>query len=227
VEQAKKRLLSAFAKIYEEAEQAEKAHWDESGLSFNPDTHDEGSLAEAARDHGVVFYQMLSEMHERTRLSIVAGMYHHWDKSWRRFLVEQLRWPGLVPGPRTRRLLWRLESVKLETLLHAFGLDVRSFPDFLRLDAMRLVVKVFKHGEGASFDDLQKLYPSFVPPPLVGWVSTHPDDTNMRVTDTQLDEFARAIESFWRSVPYELTFDANAELQLPKEFERALRDDMA
>lgn len=225
VDQAKKRLLSRFGNISEEADQAEQEHWDASGQFFDPDFHDEGSLAEAARDHGVVFYQLLTEMRDRTRLSVVAGMYHHWDKRLRRFLVREMRWPGFVPGEHTRRALWKIDSAKLEAFLLALDLDVKSFPRFNRLDAMRIVVNVFKHGEGKSLDELRQLYPEFVP--LIGPLAPNvPDDTDMVVTDAHVEEFADAIEEFWRALPAELLFDASVELKVPDEIAKGLRKDV-
>jgi len=226
VHQAKERLLSTFGNISAEADAAADAHWEASGRNFHPDIHDEADQAEDAQNHGIMFYELLSDMHERTRLSIVAGMFHHWDKSWRRFLVEQLRFPGLVLGVHTRRAMWTMDSSQLEHLLEALGLKISTFPGYARLDAMRLVVNVFKHGEGKSMDDLRLAYPEFVPV-VDGWVRAFPDDTSMRVTDTHLDEFAEAIESFWLNVPRELNFDANVPLKLPKDLARARKKDLA
>ncbi|HHA2488319.1 TPA: hypothetical protein ACOENK_004108, partial [Stenotrophomonas maltophilia] len=72
VQQAKDRLLSRFGNISAEADAAAEAHWEESGRNFDPDIHDEGEQAEDAQNHGIMFYELLSEMHERTRLSVVA-----------------------------------------------------------------------------------------------------------------------------------------------------------
>lgn len=225
VEQAKNRLLSAFNNISEEADQAEQTAWEEGGRHFDPDYYDESMLAEAAINHGISFYQLLSEMHERTRLSVIAGMYHHWDKRFRRFLVRELRHPGLMPGLHTRRALWKIDSTKLEDFVRALGLDVRAFPSFPKIDAMRLVVNVFKHGEGKSLDDLRQLYPEYVPC-RHAW-QMHPDDTDMEVTDFHLDEFSDAIESFWRTLPKELVFDFSQDLDAPDEICKGYRKDTA
>lgn len=225
VEQAKTRLLSTFNNISAEADQAARDHWEASGRTFHPDYSDEGDLAEAAENHGIAFYQLLAEMHERTRLSVVAGMYHHWDKRFRRFLAREMRWPGLVPGEHTRRALWRIDSAKLEEFLRGLGLDIRTFPCFDRLDAMRLVVNVFKHGEGKSLDDLRRLYPEFVP--LAGPVATQClDDTDMVINDKHVGEFADAVEVFWRVLPAELVFDAGTDLYVPDEIAKGYRKDM-
>lgn len=225
VEQAKVRLLSQFANIEAEAEQAEVEHWESSGQSFNPEWDDPGCLAEAARDHGVEFYQLLSEMHGRTRLSVVAGMYHHWDKTFRRFLVREFRWPRLVIGDHTRRALWKLDSDKLERLLSAIGLDLSGMSCYPRIDAMRLVVNVFKHGEGRSLDELRQRYPQFLRVSAHGW--TFIDDTDLEVTDDHVEQFAAAIEQFWRELPSTVTFDKGAALAVPDEFGKAWNKDIA
>lgn len=225
VEQAKSRLLSQFANIEAEAEQAEAEHWEHSGQSFDPEWDDPGALAEAARDHGVELYQLLSDMHDRTRLSVVAGMYHHWDKTFRRFLVREFRWPGLVIGDHTRRALWKLDSAKLERLLAAIGLDLSCLACYPRIEAMRLVVNVFKHGEGRSLDELRQRYPEFLRASAHGW--SFIDDTDLEVTDDQVEQFAAAIELFWRELPSTVTFDEDAALDVPDEFEKAWNKDLA
>lgn len=224
VEQGKTRLLSQFANIEAEADQAEQQHWERSGRSFDPEWHDPGDLAEAARDHGMEFYQLLSDMHDRTRLSVVAGMYHHCDKTFRRFLVREFKWPRLVIGENTRRALWKIDSAKLEALLCALGLDLRQMSCYARLDAMRLVVNVFKHGEGKSLDDLHRLYPEFL---RAGFrVGSYYDDTDMVVTDVHVDAFAVAIEQFWLELPRELIFDDERALHVPPEFSKAWEKDL-
>lgn len=224
IEQAKNRLLSQFANIKAEADRAEAEHWGRSGHSFDPHWHDPSDLAEAARDHGVEFYQLLSEMHDRTRLSVVAGMYHRWDKTFRRFLVREFRWPKLVIGDHTRRALWKLDSIKLEHLLLAVGLNVRQLNCYPRMEAMRLVVNVFKHGEGGSLDSLRNFYPEFLRESPHHWDVS--DDTDMEVKDEHLDGFAAAIELFWRELPSTVTFDDDATLDIPNEFEKAWNKDL-
>lgn len=64
----------------------------------------------------------------------------------------------------------------LDRFLLTLGLDVSAFPGFDQLNAMRLVVNVYRHGEGKSLDDLRPIYPEFVP--LSGrFAPRDPDDT--------------------------------------------------
>lgn len=84
---------------------------------------------------------------------------------------------------------------------------------------MRLMVNVFKHGEGRSLDDLRKLYPEFLRERSHHWNVY--DDTDMEVTNEHVAGFAAAIESFWRELPPTVTFDGDAALDVPDEIEKA------
>ncbi|MBO9853563.1 hypothetical protein [Xanthomonas phaseoli] len=224
VEQAKKRLLSQFENISEEAERAQEERWQAANEYFDPEFHDMGDVAQAAFDYGVEFFQLLSDMHERTRLSVIAGMYHHWDKKWRHFLAHEMRWTVVI-GPHTRRAVFSLDAQDLEKLLLALGLNVRSFPNFERLDAMRLIANVYKHGEGKAMDYLRRLYPEFVP--MEGpFAPRFPDDSDLVVTDKHVDEFAAAIDEFWSALPLELTIDDDLSLNVPERFSGAFKKDL-
>ncbi|PPT84092.1 hypothetical protein XarzCFBP7410_09235 [Xanthomonas arboricola pv. zantedeschiae] len=224
VEQAKKRLLSQFENISEEAERAEEERWRAADEYLDPDFHDMGDVAQAAFDHGVEFFQLLSDMHERIRLSVIAGMYHHWDKTWRYFLAHELR-STVVIGQHTRRAVFSIDAQDLEKLLLALGLNVRSFPCFERLDAMRLIVNIYKHGEGKAMDDLRRLYPELVP--MEGpFEPRFPDDSDLVITDKHVDEFAVAIDEFWSALPSELVIDASQDLNAPERFGAAFTRDL-
>ena len=89
---------------------------------------------------------------------------------------------------------------------------------------MRLVVNVFKHGEGKSLDELRQHYPEFLRSSSNGWELS--DDTDMELSDSHVDEFAEAIELFWRELPPSVTFD-EANLDVPDEFGKAWKKDVA
>src|SRR5437868_2508040 len=80
VEQARKRLLSRFDDIEADADRAAEEWLEQSGQHFDADRHDPCDFYEAANDVGIEFYGLLSDMREQTRLSVVAGMFHEWDK---------------------------------------------------------------------------------------------------------------------------------------------------
>lgn len=80
VEQAGKRLLSQFQNIEEESDKYADEWLEKVGQHFDPERDDPCAFAEKANDEGIEFYQMLTDMQNRTRLSVVAGMFHEWEK---------------------------------------------------------------------------------------------------------------------------------------------------
>src|SRR5690606_18906531 len=91
VDQARARLLSRFENIDEEADRASNAWVEARSEYFDPDIHDPSEIYDGAFDAGLQLYDLLSDMRERTRLSVVAGMYHEWDKQFRGWVTNEVR----------------------------------------------------------------------------------------------------------------------------------------
>ena len=228
VDQARKRLLSQFENMETEADQAAEEHLEKMSIHFNPDSNDPSDFYEAAHDKGIEFYQLLSDMHEATRLSVVAGMFHQWDKKLREWIVREMRhWHH---GENATKAIWKADAPAIMDFLVAFGFNVKELPSYRRLDAMRLVVNVFKHGNGGSLDELKKLFPEFISDPF-GEGGDHQlllhysDHTNLTVSDAHLDQFSEAILDFWKGVPKAIFLPE--EWNAPKWFEKAVLKDRA
>ncbi|WP_031597230.1 hypothetical protein [Ferrovum myxofaciens] len=227
IEQARKRLLSQFENIGAEADRAAEEHLAKMSVRFNPNIHDGSEFYETAHDKVIEFYQLLSDMHETTRLSVIAGMFHQWDKKLRDWIVREMHhWHH---GENAARSIWKAEVPEIMRLLVAFGFNVKSLPSYERLDAMRLVVNVFKHGNGRSFDELKESFPEFISNPLGGdgdcqFLFHYLDHTDMKVTDAHLDQFSEAILDFWKDVPKEIFL--SEELNTPKWFEKEFQKDL-
>ena len=226
VEQARKRLLSQFENIEAEADKAEEEHLEKMSIHFNPDKHDPSDFYEAAHDKGIEFYQLLSDMHENTRLSVIAGMFHQWDKKLRDWIVREMHhWHH---GENATGAIWKADVPAIMDFLVAFGFNVKVLPFYDRLDAMRLVVNVFKHGNGRSLDELKESFPEFIPDPLGGgeeqrFLYSFLDHSDLKVTDAHLDQFSESILEFWMAVPKEIFLVE--EVDVPKWFEKAFLKD--
>jgi hypothetical protein len=77
----------------------------------------------------------------------LAGMFHQWDKTIREYLVRELNHD--------------FDNEKIEKLVgmhirgcaqyfSQFGWDVQALPFYPKLDALQLIVNVYKHGNGRS-----------------------------------------------------------------------------
>ena len=207
VDQAKKRLLDQFTDdaISEEADRAEKQSYVRRGQYFDPDRDDPADSTEAAYHDGVWRYQLMIELRDNVRLSIVAGFFHEWEKNLRQWLVDEVRhWHY---GEEARNAVWNKNLSDLFDLLESFGWSLKSAPYFADLDACRLVVNVYKHGDGPSLGELANTYPRLLEHPLeamrgqVGQKWFAPSYEHLKISDQDLENFSAAIQSFWRDFP--------------------------
>lgn len=86
VEQAKKRLLSKFQNKEEEADAYGKKWLEDAGQVFDPDRHDPSDFYEQSFEESYEFYNLLENMERNTLFSVIAGMYHEWDKQFRKMV---------------------------------------------------------------------------------------------------------------------------------------------
>lgn len=226
VDQARSRLLSQFQNIDADADKAAEDWLEAQSCNFDPDRHDPGDFYERANDVGVEFYQLLDNMHERTRLSVVAGIYHEWDKGFRQWTSDEIRrW---YRGENVLSKIWTVDFGRLAELFASLGWDIRNKSYFSKLNSCRLVVNVFKHGDGTSFAELKQHNPEYLDNPFQsfdGYFSDvkHLGHTSLKVNDEQIQEFSEAIIAFWMDVPEQIVDSSLA--SLPKWFDDAVRSD--
>jgi hypothetical protein len=228
VDQARRRLLSQFENIESEAEKASEEWLERNNNRFDPDRHDPSDFYEAASNAGIEFYGLLSDMRNQTWLSVVAGMFHEWDKQLRQWLVREIQ--NWHEGESFPRKIWLVDFVELMNFLESISWKIREAPYFQTLDACRVVVNVHKHGDGSSLDVLKEKYPEYLLDALNG-LSVHlvgkdlRDHTDLQVTDEQFQAFSDAIAAFLTAVP-ENTSESQIE-NLPDWAEKAILKDRA
>lgn len=228
VAEARKRLLSQFENMEAEADEAAEKWLEESGQNFDPDRHDPGDFYEQAGEVGIEFYGLLEEMRGNTRLSVVAGMFHEWDKHLRGWLAREIE--RSIPGGNAAAKIWAANFDQIIDLLESLGWSLRGSDFFGKLDACRLVVNVYKHGRGTSLDDLKARFPEYLADPYSGAGGAfsnirYRDHTHLKVSDEQLQEFSDAIVAFWLTVPEDIY---ESELgQVPNWFGKAILKDQA
>lgn len=224
VEQSKERLLAQFHKL-EQVKCAENfiEKWMlENSHRFDPDFYDEGDLYHEACER----YSTLISLGRQVQFSVVAGMYYEWDKSLRKWLADEIRkWHS---GETVLGEIWRVDFGKLTELLQTLGWKVREQEYFTKLDACRLVVNIYKHGNGRSFEELKENYPEYLPDSFgqkrdVFSGSAYLDYTSLKVTEEQMQDFSDAIVAFWQDVPEKIV-DHDC-LEVPDWFAKAMQAD--
>ncbi len=210
-------MLSQFQNIGEESEKYADEWLNKAGQYFDPDRHDSGDFEEQAYFESIEFYQMLEDMLNRTRLSIVAGIFHEWEKQLKTWIVQESRhWPWHC-GDETKKAIWKANFGDVTALFESIGWLIRDKSYCNSLNKCRLVVNAYKHGSGSALEEIKADYPEFLP------CFYYVDHTHLKVDETHITEFSDSIIAFWNDVPEYIWPQDN--LNIPNWLKKALTKD--
>jgi hypothetical protein len=204
VRQARRRLLSQFDDIEADADRAAEERLEQLSHHFDSDQDDPGDFYEAAHEAGIEFYGLLCDMREQTCLSVVAGIFHEWEKQLRDWIAREIQhWHR---GDNATLAVWSANFDEIVDLLESLGWKVRSADYFRTLDGCRRVVNVYKHGKGNALAKLKENYPEYLDDPFRGSGRALPgtkylNHKHLKVSEEQFQAFSDAIVAFWRDVP--------------------------
>ena len=199
MEQVKSRVFENFSNIEQEAEAAANEAWQRFMSLPSDGESDPGDFADAALEAGMEFYDYGMEMKRQITLASLATLYHEWDKQVRSHLERELR----SQGYRTAKegALWKAPvSENLESL-ESQGWEIRKSKWYDLLDACRLIVNVYKHGKGQSFEELKKRFPEYLKSDVQ---FPEPDYEDLEITEQEFDELGGAVREFWKEFPKSL-----------------------
>ena len=225
-EQSKNRLLGTFSNMGKEADEYAEQEYERLGQYFNPEWHDPGDFAESAYEKGIDFYGLLEDLRDHTILGITAGMYHEWEKQLRDWLHRELL--HLSQQEKLQQQIWKVNIADIFEFLDGCGWDIKSQPFYTTLDSCRLVVNVYKHGMGGSFNDLKSQHRQFLKKYAFD-TDTGPsawtdfaDHTHLVVTADDIDKFYQGFVNFWKFVPENTLLSQVTDV--PKWFEKAVAE---
>ncbi len=203
IEVAKNRLLAQFPNIQEEAEKYANEQFNEARQRIDPEKFDDDNAAEWAQELGEERYLILDDIVKMTQLSVIAGMYHEWEKQLRDWMAREL--PHHYAAQGYGDMIWEATIHTTVKFLEACDWPIKKTSYYKSLDRCRLIVNVYKHGNGDSFENIRKKHPEFI---KSAFNHEHrslelksADYTNLVVTEEHIDEFSNAIIEFWKNVP--------------------------
>lgn len=209
VDQLKTRLLSQFDDIEGQADRFAEDAYERIGTAPGHGDIDMSDVADWAYDEAASHYLALTNLRKQVLFGGLAGMYHQWDKQLREFIEREMH--HYVALDWTDKHVWKPAGDKVLDILEEFGWPVKSLPLYAQIDALQLVVNVYKHGKGRSLTELNGKYPQHVVDPVkaagYGAWRTTLDHEWLTVTDEQFDMFATAIADFWSAMPERLYAD--------------------
>jgi hypothetical protein len=163
----------------------------------------------------------------QTRLSVVAGIFHGWEKKLRGWITDEIRHWHLGTVAPTK--VWSADFPSIMDLLESLGWPVLSQNYYRTLNGCRCLVNVYKHGDGKSLAELKLQFPEYLVDPIrpgyglpttdIEWL----DHTHLGVNDVQIQAISDAIVGFWQDVP-DIIFDRD-DIQPPSWFMKAINQD--
>ncbi|GKW43584.1 MULTISPECIES: hypothetical protein [Pectobacterium] len=195
VEQAKSRLLSQFSGLSTECDLEEERYLERTAEYFDPDRDDPAEAYENATQIGITHMHALMDMKNTVTLAINAGMYHQFDKQLRDLILREFcNWNS---SKLIRDIVWRTSFERIMELMEWIGFNVTNKSYFHLIDACRLVVNVYKHGDGVGHKTLLQRYPKYYQQLLGKALTSH---VNLQIEESHFDEFSTAIVTFWEDL---------------------------
>jgi len=209
VEQVNKRVIAQFQDMEGDADRYAKAEYERLSARYGREDADPADVAESAHDNAVGYYSLLHDLRQQVILGAVAGPYHQWEKQLREFIVRELAHE--VKRDLATEFAWSGNIGDVFGWLGQFGWDVRTQTFFPAIDACRLVVNVYKHGNGSALAQLDKKYPKYLPDPIGKLMPSERlklvSYEWLAATEEDFAEIANGLRAFWKNFPGQLTIE--------------------
>ncbi|OAB34136.1 hypothetical protein [Paenibacillus glacialis] len=224
-----KRCISVFVQTYiekisptfdyidEEAQVQAYNHYCELDESSNSEYLDQLDFAEAAKEYGYQHWEGMALMQYNTKLMSISTLYQFWEQQVRKLVFEEL----------TSHLKFTIEkggSVEFKTfctrgiddikeMFLQCGVDMKLLKSWAKIDELRLLQNVIKHGDGKSASNLEELRPDYFR--HVGGTKAmdlYLSTLNERVLDVNENEiftYGEALKEFWDELPGMMYFNPN------------------
>ena len=198
-----RNLLPAFGGVEEEVERVRSETLRLISTSADADHDDWGDLSERADDAGNTYHEEAMAARQGVLNLFAVAIYHQFEQQQAILMRREMTSPlneNDVPKP----------HAFAELVLKESAIDIRTFPEWPKLDELRLVANVVKHAEGWSSSDLEKVRPEMFTHPLLRnepffSASKGPrqifgplSGEGLYVTGADLDAYFEAIIDFWQ-----------------------------
>ena len=206
VTQIKQRVVAQFQDMEGDADRYAQSEYERLGSQPGWGDEDMASVAEDAHDNAVEYYRLLADLRQSVIIGALAGLYYQWEKQLRDFIQMELTHD--TSHDIAAKIAWSRDIANVFSFLGKLGWDVQSEPFFPLIDACRLVVNVYKHGQGSSLAELKSKYPEYIPDPLAclgaSNLATHVHHEWLSLTEEQFTHIADGLKTFWEKFPERL-----------------------
>jgi len=190
-----RKILPAFKDIEREADNLEDKEFERLSEELSGDENgDMSELVERAKDKAVGYYSLMTEMKSETLHIFYVLLYKVFDQQFSYFYQKE------ILDPREEH---NLKLKKWSIVYNRFkksGITLRSMSTYQKINILRLISNVIKHGDGPAAKELKKLAPHYFNHSNNGFYSVFISDDIRDDLNLSLDDFkihAENVKSFW------------------------------
>lgn len=212
------KLSVVFEGIDAEAEQVAEEEFERLGTYFNPDRHDPADFAERAWEYGIEYAMSMNLMRYNVQLMSISTLYQFWEQQVRSFLFEELTRDHtfkIIKGKNKGNILTFKEFCtkgfdEIKEIFQACGRNLESFNSYAKINELRLLANVIKHGDGPSATQLKIVRPDIFNSRIgfnkMDLYKTTLNEVVLEIGNDELRTYGNAILEFWDEIPEYMYF---------------------
>ena len=179
------------------------------GAFFDPDRHDPADFATSAWEYGIEYGMSMYLMQYNVRLMNIATLYQVWEQQIRSFLYEELTRHHRFEISKGKYLTIKEFCAKgfqdIKDVFKQLDTNFELFISYSKINELRLLANVIKHGDGGSATQLKKLRPDIFDSSSgidkMELYKTTLNEVVLEVDDGELREYGDALLEFWDEIP--------------------------
>ncbi|NOU72552.1 hypothetical protein GC098_14135 [Paenibacillus sp. LMG 31458] len=202
------RIASVFDNVEEEANEKAEEYFEESGRYFDPDRHDPADIAEEAMERGLEYWQGVTLFQYNLKMMSIATLYQFWEQQIRKLAFEELTRHHRLQNRKGKIIDFPSFCTKfadIEAMLKQCGVDVSTLASWDKINELRHLQNVIKHGDGPSAKELAAIRPDFFAATshtrLMDLYLTTLNEKVLAVDDNEIVNYRDAIHLFWDELP--------------------------
>ena len=204
------RVIPIFSSLEEESQTIADEKYNDLGRHFNPESDDPADYAEIAWEAGLEHYESMSLMQYNMRLMWFSTLYQFWEQQVRKFVFEEVTRTHKFIDKKVNEVAFAgfctrgIGDIKEE--FNEFGQDLKKLNSWSKIEELRLLANVIKHGDGWSATKLKQLRPDFfdstiISTDLLDLYKTTLGERVLNIHDSEYKIYCNAIIQFWDELP--------------------------
>ncbi|HDR6822038.1 TPA: hypothetical protein QCV77_005645 [Bacillus thuringiensis] len=204
------RISPVFDNIDQEAEEVAKDAYNKMMMNVGYEDCDPGDFADDAWQFGLDYYENVALMRYNTKLMWISTMYQFWEQQVRKFLYKEMTRSGYKAFNKNQQEIeykdFCTKIAKIKRFFLEFNVDVTTLSCWDKVNELRILANVIKHGPGGSAEELLIIRPdifdsSHVSTNLLDLYQTTLNDVVINISDQDFKMYANALSDFWGELP--------------------------